>query len=125
MTKRMMGLAVLALAAAGVLLFAQAKPSEAQSDGVKVYTQQGYYIKAKNSNNYAVKYSFSYTQTGYNDKGEVVSKEEMQDRNRTLLAGEERQLFTAPTNPQKRISYLITIDRVFDVTPIKEANRQK
>jgi hypothetical protein len=99
----------------------QSQPSSAECDHVKVYSPQGYYVKARNYNDFACYYSFTYIVTGYNNKGDIVSKTEEKIKDLTLEAKEGTEpkegteLFTAPVDPQKNITYWITITEVWGV----------
>jgi len=103
----------------------QSQPSSAQRDGVKVYSSQGYYVKSKNFNNGARYYSFTYIVTGYNDRGDVVSKTEETMKNLLLQANEERTLFTAPADPKKETTYWITITDVSGVRDPGASDRRR
>lgn len=106
---------VLMLMSVFALSQAQSHSSSAESGGVKVYSSQGYYVKAINSNDYACYYSFKYTVTGYDNSGNIVTRIENTDEDLWLDKGEERSLFTAPTDPEKKITYWITITEVYNV----------
>jgi len=104
---------------------AQSQPSSAQRDGVKVYSSQGYYVKAKNYNDGARYYSFTYVVTGYDSKGAVVSKTEETMKDLFLEGEEERNLFTAPTDPKKEIAYWVTITDVSGVRGTGASGRRR
>jgi hypothetical protein len=118
---------VLILASVCILSQAQSsspsQPSSAESGGVKVYSQQGYYVNAKNSNDYACYYSFTYITKGYNNKGDIVSENTESIKDLTIEANEQRTLFTAPVDPQKNITYWITITEVWGVRKIDRRRR--
>jgi hypothetical protein len=103
----------------------QSQPSSAESDGVKVYSQQGYYVNSKNSNDYACYYSFTYITKGYNSAGDIVSENEESIKDLTIGAKEQRALFTAPTDPQKKTTYWITITKVWGVKKIETQRRRR
>jgi len=88
-------------------LFAYSQSSD-ELNGVKVYTLEGWIVKAINNNSYNCKYSFSYDTEGTNSSGEVVSTTSDTFGPSTINANEEKQLFTAPQDPNKKITYKIT-----------------
>jgi hypothetical protein len=106
---------VLVLMSAFALSQAQSQPSSAESNGVRVYSSQGYQVNAVNSNNYACNYSFKYTITGYDNSGNIVNRTEKTVEDSWLDAGEERSLFTTPIDPYGKITYWITINEVYNV----------
>lgn len=110
---------ILTLTSAGALSQAQSdpqsQPSSAQSYGVKVYSSQGYYVKAKNFNSYTCYYSFTYVIKGYDNKGDLVSETEETKEDLKLEANEASELFTTPTDQEKKITYWITITKVWGV----------
>src|SRR5512137_2618799 len=124
--KRLVFAALLAIVSAGAVIGTTNRPaaqapqtsSSAESSGVRVYTPQGYYVKAKNSNDYACEYSYTYEVIGYNGKGEVVSTTEESTTGSTLEAKEERTLFTAPSDPKRETAYIVKITGVSDVKKI-------
>lgn len=111
---------ILLLTSVCVLSQAQSQASSAESAGVKVYSSQGYFVKAKNSNDYACYYSFTYTVKGYDEDGKNVSTEEETVTDSTLDKNEARELFTAPTDPDKKITYWITITGISGVRKIEQ-----
>ena len=113
-------------------------PSSIQvADGVTVYTDNGYYVNARNESTYTYEFSFRYVTEGYTTTYEewsiypvytlVNSIEEVYE-NVLILPGEQRSLFTAPVSSNSDISYWITITEVYDVTmrlSVEEAHNMK
>lgn len=83
--------------------------SSDELNGVKVYTLEGWIVKAINNNSYNCKYSFSYDTEGTNSSGEVVSNTSDTFGPSAINANEEKQLFTAPQDPYKKITYKLQI----------------
>jgi hypothetical protein len=86
--------------------------SWAELNGVKVYTQNGYYVNVKNSNTSEYKFSFRYTLSGYRNDS-LVSTSNESIENATVGASETRSLFTAPVSNNREISYWITVTEVY------------
>ncbi len=115
----------------GILFLLQAKaqpnPSTEQFCGkVKVYSDNGYYVKAVNSGSNPWKFSFRYETVGYQVSSAAWAKypvytevSRMTDEytNVTIESQEERNLFTAPQDPSKKTVYFI---RVLEVYPCEE-----
>jgi len=89
-------------------------------DGVKVYTQEGWKIKAKNFNNIYCIYSFSFVTEGTNKSGEVVYSKEETFGPATLTPYEERDLFTAPQDRNKEIIYTFKNIKLIKVKPVSK-----
>lgn len=85
-------------------VFAQ---SSDELNGVRVYTMEGWIVKAKNSKKDKVQYSFTYTMEGADRSGTVVEKFDESFENGILMSEEERSLFTAPQDQKKEITYRI------------------
>jgi hypothetical protein len=85
---------------------------------ITVWSPQGWIIKAKNTANIPTMFRFSWITTGTNDKGEVVSSitEESQMINMNPL--EERQLFTAPQDPNRQITYVFGSFQIIEYIPV-------
>lgn len=77
----------------------------ASSGQLMVWSEQGWMMKAKNTGSEKVVFRFTWTTTGTNSKGEVVSTLTDASQFITLNPGEERHLFTAPQDPNKNITY--------------------
>lgn len=124
--KRLAIAALITMVSAGAVIGTTARPaaqapqtaSSALLDGVRVYSSQGFYVKAKNSNPHACEYSYTYEVIGYNGKGEVVSTTEESTVGAVLEAEEERTLFTAPSDPRRETAYIVKITGVSDVKKI-------
>jgi len=108
---------------------AQPNPSTVQYCGkIKVYSDNGYYVKAINSGNNPWKFSFRYETVGYQDSSAAwakypvyteVSRTEDEYRNITIEQKEERNLFTAPQDVNKKTVYYIRILEIFFCEEIK------
>lgn len=85
-------------------VFAQ---SSDELNGVRVYTMEGWIVKAKNSKKDKVQYSFTYTMEGADRSGNVVEKIDESFENGILMSEEERSLFTAPQDKKNEITYKI------------------
>lgn len=106
--------------------FSQPKTASSASSGsVTVFSDNGYYVKAKNSSTEKrYQFSFRYELVGYKVTQEAWSKfpvytevsrsSEVWD-SFTLEANEERNVFTAPVAYDKQTEYYITITEVFNV----------
>jgi hypothetical protein len=85
-------------------------PSFAQSSAIKgdltVYTPQGWIMKAKNAGDKTITFKFTWVTEGTNKAGEVVSTKTEESESLTIAPREEQQLFTAPQDPQKEITYV-------------------
>lgn len=100
-------------------------PSSVQvTEGVTVYTDNGYYVNARNESSYTYQFSFRYVTEGYTTTYEegpsepiytLVSSIEDVYENVLILPGEQRSLFTAPVSSNSDISYWISITEVYDV----------
>lgn len=86
--------------------------SSAELNGVKVYTQNGYYVNVKNSNATEFKFSFRYVVSGYKNDSLISTSNETYE-NATVGANETRSLFTAPASNNREIAYWITITEVY------------
>ncbi len=84
---------------------------------ITVWIEQGWIIKAKNSQPMPVTFRFSWTTTGTNQEDEVVSEITEESQNITLNGNELRHLFTAPQDPNKEVKYtfsnIIITDYIF------------
>jgi hypothetical protein len=89
-------------------IFSQNTEISGELNGVKVYTMEGWIIKAINSTGVTHKYSFSYVTEGKNSNGDIVSTTTDTFGPATINANEEKQLFTAPQDPNKKITYKFT-----------------
>jgi len=103
--KKVLFFAVTVLLLLSLNVFAQ---SSDELSGVKVYTMEGWIVKAKNNTKDDVRYSFTYTTEGTDRSGNVVSSINETYENGVLNSEEERSLFTAPQDPKKEITYKIT-----------------
>ena len=99
--------------------------SFAELYGVEVYTQEGWKIKAKNSTDEYRIYTFSFVTEGTNKLGEVVNSIEETVGPATLLPNEERDLFTAPQDPQKEITYIFKDIKLIKVEQVSVSNRRR
>ena len=106
---------ILIISTAGAAPQVPRPSSSAEAGGIKVSTAQGYFVKAKNSNDYACEYSFTYDVVGYNARGDVVSTSEESRTGAVLEAGEQRDLFTAPSDPKRETTYVVKIKGVSNV----------
>lgn len=77
--------------------------SSDELNGVKVFTLEGWIVKAINNNNYNCKYSFSFDTEGLNSNGDVVSTTTETFESANINSNEERQLFTTPQDLNKKI----------------------
>ncbi len=113
-------------------------PSSIQvADSVTVYTDNGYYVNARNESSHTYEFSFRYVTEGYTTTYEewsiypvytLVNSIEDVYENVLILPGEQRSLFTAPVSSNSDISYWITITEVYDVTmrlSVEEAHNMK
>ncbi len=113
-------------------------PSSIQvADSVTVYTDNGYYVNARNESSNTYEFSFRYVTEGYTTTYEewsiypvytLVNSIEDVYENVLILPGEQRSLFTAPVSSNSDISYWITITEVYDVTmrlSVEEAHNMK
>ncbi len=91
------------------------QPSSASSGGVRVYSSNGYFVKASNSNDYAVYYSYTYVVKKYDKSNACVSEEETSETDKVLQANESRELFTAPVDPKREFTYWVKVTSVTDV----------
>ncbi len=82
--------------------------SETELNGVKVYTREGWIVKSKNTTGVLHRYSFSYVTEGTDREGKVVSSTDETFGPATIEANEERHLFTAPQDRNRKITYKIT-----------------
>lgn len=85
---------------------------------ITVWSPQGWIIKAKNTATIPVMFRFSWTTTGTNDKGEVVSSITEESQMIKMNPLEERQLFTAPQDPNKKITYVFGDFRILENIPV-------
>jgi hypothetical protein len=111
-----------------LLLFSATGFSQLEStlNNVKVYTLEGWKIRAKNSSNEIRNYSFSFVTEGVDKSGEVVYLVEETYENATLQPNEERDLFTAPQDPNKEITYTFhTIKMIDSKGPQNQAGRPR
>jgi hypothetical protein len=109
--------------------YSQPNPStEKYCKNVKVYSNNGYYVKAVNSGSNPWKFSFRYETVGYQVSSAAwakypvyteVSRTEDEYRNVTIEPQEERNLFTAPQDPGKKTVYFIRVLDVFFCEEIK------
>ena len=94
-------------------LFSQPQTeSSAELNRIKVYTTNGYYVNAQNSNTSEYKFSFKYILSGYRGDSLVSTSNESYE-NATISASETRSLFTAPASNTREIAYWITITEVY------------
>jgi len=107
-------------------------PSFAQSSATKgdltVYTPQGWIMKAKNAGDKTITFKFTWVTEGTNKADEVVSTKTEESESLTIAPREERQLFTAPQDPQKEITYVfkdIIITQYSVSLDLQEFERQK
>jgi hypothetical protein len=99
---------------------------EAELDGVKVYTLEGWKIKAKNSRDEIRIYTFSFVTEGRNKSGEVVYSVKETYGPATLQPNEERDLFTTPQDPNKEITYTFNAIKLIIVEgPANAVRRSK
>jgi hypothetical protein len=124
-----------ALLTIGILVFcslyAFSQPKAASSvtaGSVTVYSDNGYYIKAKNSDSKAWTFSFKYETTGYTVSTAAWSKYPVytpvntiteEYKNVTIQANEQRDLFTAPVANDKATEYYIKVIEVYDAKPVE------
>ena len=105
----------------------QTSSSVIVAEGVTVYTENGYYINAKNESSRAWIFSFRYVTEGYTltydeDTDEQIytlvnSTEEVYE-NLMIYPGEDRALFTAPVSSNRDISYWVRITEVYDAVQV-------
>lgn len=110
--------------------FTQPKsPSSVVGTYIKVYTDNGYYVKAKNMTGMPCKFSFKYETVGYKVTSAAWAKYPVYTevssitddyKNVTIEALEERNLFTAPVDPNKKIEYYIRIIDVYGEEQIQK-----
>lgn len=98
--------------------------NHAEFDGVEVYTPEGWKIKAKNNTGKYCIYTFSFVTEGTNQLGEVVSSTEETIGPANLQPNEERDLFTAPQDPKKEITYIFKDIKLIKVEWISVSNRR-
>jgi hypothetical protein len=113
-----------------LLVYSQPKsPSSANGKYVKVFTDNGYYVKAQNLSSSPCKFSFKYETVGYKVSSAAWAKYPVYTevssitddyKNVTIEALEERNLFTAPVDPNKKIEYYIRIIDVYGEEQIQK-----
>lgn len=113
-----------------ITAFSQPKTaSSAQSNAVTVFSDNGYYVKAKNNNAKAYRFSFKYETTEYTVSTAAWAKYPVYTpvstttdvyENVSIEGNEERNLFTAPVANDKKIEYYIKIIEVYNVHAISE-----
>ena len=96
----------------------------AETDQIKVYTPEGWKIKAKNKVNKYLIYTFSFVTEGTNNLGEVVSSVEETIGPNSLQPYEERDLFTAPQDPDKEIKYTFKSIKMIKVEEVSSNRRR-
>lgn len=113
-----------------VCAFAQPKTASSATGGaVTVFSDNGYYVKAKNAENARYQFSFRYETLGYQVTSAAWSKFPVYNlvsttpevyENVTIDANEERNLFTAPVANDKATEYYIRIVEVYNVRKLSE-----
>jgi hypothetical protein len=103
----------------GVLYSQQQTASSAELNGIKVYSQNGYYVNVKNSNPSKFQYSFKYVVSGYRNDSLISTSNEVYE-NATIGASESGSLFTAPVSNNREISYWITITEVYFAKSVED-----
>jgi len=115
------GLISLILLLFPLYIFSQNAEIYGELNGVKVYTMEGWIIKAKNNTGVQHKYSFTYVTEGKNSNGDVVSTTTDNFGPATIDANEERQLFTAPQDPNKKITYKFISIQMLTSEPVNSS----
>jgi len=124
MKKLVTMIGILLLIALNAYSLPQDTSSVQVADGVTVYTDNGYYVNARNESSHTYEFSFRYVTEGYTTTYEewsiypiytLVNSIEDVYENVLILPGEQRSLFTAPVSSNSDISYWITITEAYDV----------
>jgi len=123
------------LAGSIIVLFsicASAQPKTASSvtsGAVTVFSDNGYYVKAKNSGKDPMRFSFKYETNGYKVSTAAWAKFPVYTlvsttpdvyENVTIEGNEERNLFTAPVANDKETEYYIKIIEVYNVKTVTQ-----
>lgn len=122
-------LTLVVLAVFAQLGFTQPMTASSITNGpITVYTDNGYYVKAKNSDVATYVFSFRYETTGYTVSTAAWSKYPVytpvstiteEYNNVTINGNEERNLFTAPVDPNKQKEYYIKITEIYKVEKVE------
>lgn len=72
---------------------------------VSIVNEHGSILKARNNGQQTVTFRFTYVTEGRNQSGELVSSKNEQSEYIEIGPGQEMQVFTAPRDPQGKISY--------------------
>jgi hypothetical protein len=75
-------------------------------------------MKAKNDNSTPAKLKFRWATQGTNSSGEIVNSIAEESQQMTLNPNELRQLFTAPQDPNKEITYVFVDIVIIQCDPI-------
>lgn len=73
---------------------------------VSIVTEHGNMIKARNNGQQTVTFRITYVTEGRNQTGEMVSSVKEQSEYIEIGPGEEIQIYTAPRDPQGKITYV-------------------
>ena len=84
----------------------QSAQNTATKGQLTVWSEQGWMMKARNTGNVPLTFKFTWTTTGTNSAGEVTSTLTEESQLLILNPNEERHLFTAPQDPNKKITYV-------------------
>lgn len=90
----------------------------ASCNQITVYSEHGWIMKAKNDNSTPAKLKFRWTTQGTNSSGEIVNSIAEESQQMTLNPNELRQLFTAPQDPNKEITYVFVDIVIIQCDPI-------
>jgi hypothetical protein len=79
--------------------------STAVSGSLTVYSEDGSVLNAKNSSQQSIRYRISYVIEGRNSNKALVNSRQEQTDILTIGAGETQQVFVAPKDPERKITY--------------------
>jgi len=87
-----------------LIIIAEAQ-STAVSGSLTVYSEDGSVLIAKNNSQQSIRYRISYVIEGRNSSKVRVNSRQEQTDIMTIGAGETQQIFVAPQDPERKITY--------------------